>query len=139
MSPSFVLVLKSVTGLSFIRTRHPVFTVLFVSIFSRISVIVQGSHLKVFNVFSNRFNAVNELKKMGADINVTNNKATINGVPTLKGAKVNVTDLRSGASLIIAGLSADGVSEISGLDIIERGYYNIDKKLLALGADIKKG
>lgn len=90
-------------------------------------------------VFSNRFNAVNELKKMGADINVTNNKATINGVPTLKGAKVNVTDLRSGASLIIAGLSADGVSEISGLDIIERGYYNIDKKLLALGADIKKG
>ena len=60
-------------------------------------------------------------------------------MPTLKGAKVNVTDLRSGASLIIAGLSADGVSEISGLDIIERGYYNIDKKLLALGADIKKG
>ena len=75
---------------------------------------------------------------MGADISVDSKVAVIQGVGRLKGAPVVATDLRAGAAMIIAGLAAEGVTEISNIFYIERGYENIDKKLQALGADIKR-
>ena len=90
-------------------------------------------------VFKNRFSIVNELKKMGAMIEVLGTKAIVSGTNFLTGAILNACDLRSGAGLIIAALGAEGVSEIVGVDVIERGYFEIDKKLKLLGADVSKG
>ncbi len=87
-------------------------------------------------IWDGRFKYVSELKKMGAEIDVSGTSARIMGVPKLVGASVSATDLRAGAALVIAALAADGVSEIGGLEYIERGYCNIDKKLRALGADV---
>ena len=82
---------------------------------------------------------VEELAKMGADITVEGNRAIINGVERLKGASVTATDLRAGAALIIAGLTAEGETKVAGVEKIERGYDDIVGKLKSLGADIKKG
>ncbi|MDO8784950.1 MAG: UDP-N-acetylglucosamine 1-carboxyvinyltransferase, partial [Syntrophales bacterium] len=99
-----------------------------------------GSGLSVITetVFENRFMHVSELKRMGADIEIKGNSALIKGVPKLKGAQVMATDLRASASLILAGLVAEGRTELSRVYHIDRGYQEIEKKLSALGADIKR-
>ncbi len=90
-------------------------------------------------IFENRFKYVDELQKMGASVRVVNGKtAIIEGVPQLSPAALRAMDLRGGAALIIAALAADGVSSITNIGSIERGYDNICGKLAALGADIKK-
>jgi UDP-N-acetylglucosamine 1-carboxyvinyltransferase len=89
-------------------------------------------------VFENRFMHASELKRMGADIEIKGNSALIKGVPKLKGAQVMATDLRASASLILAGLVAEGKTELSRVYHIDRGYQGIEKKLSALGADIKR-
>lgn len=89
------------------------------------------------SIFESRFRYVEELRKMGANINVENSNATFIGVERLNGAAVSATDLRAGAALIIAGLTADGLTEISGVEYIERGYDNIVEKFQKLGADIR--
>ncbi len=88
-------------------------------------------------VFENRFKYVDELRKMGADITIHDKTAYINNAP-LHGALVKAVDLRAGAAMVIAGLAANGITEISDIYSIERGYENIVAKLTALGADIKK-
>ena len=75
---------------------------------------------------------------MGADIQVNGKVAVIQGVPKLKGAPVRANDLRAGAAMLIAGLMAEGVTEIEDIQYIERGYENVEDKLLSLGADIKR-
>lgn len=89
-------------------------------------------------VFENRFGYTKELKKMGADIKVCGDTAYIKGVRRLCGRKVYARDLRGGASLVLAGLVAEGQTEICGIKHIERGYFNLDKKLQSLGINIKK-
>lgn len=89
-------------------------------------------------IWGNRFKYVDELNKMGADIVVVDNTAHITGVPCLQGAVVKGTDLRAGAALVIAALGAEGVSTISGLEFIDRGYEDLVAKLRALGADIQR-
>jgi UDP-N-acetylglucosamine 1-carboxyvinyltransferase len=89
-------------------------------------------------VFENRFMHAGELMRMGADIRIQGNSAVVRGVPTLKGAQVMATDLRASASLILAGLAAEGKTELSRVYHIDRGYQEIEKKLSALGADIKR-
>ena len=89
-------------------------------------------------VFENRFKHVKELNKMGADIKIEGNVAIVNGVKKLKGARVKSTDLRAGASLVLAGLVADGTTEVCGIEHILRGYQDLDLKLRALGADVTK-
>ncbi len=88
-------------------------------------------------IFDGRFKYVNELKKMGADISVSGYTASIMGGLPMSGAAMHATDLRAGAALVIAALAARGISEISGVEYIERGYSELDKKLRALGADIE--
>ena len=75
---------------------------------------------------------------MGADVKVEGRTAIIDGVAKLTGAIVKATDLRAGAAMVIAGLLAEGVSEIHNLDHIDRGYPNIGTKFAILGADIKR-
>ena len=89
-------------------------------------------------IFENRFMHVSELMRMGADISVAGNTAVVKGVPKLRGAPVMATDLRASASLILAGLAAEGVTELSRVYHIDRGYQKIEEKLSSLGADIKR-
>ena len=89
------------------------------------------------SVYENRLGFVGELVKMGGRIKVEGKTAIVEGVKRLVGAPVKVNDLRAGAALVLAGLSAYGTSEVYGLDIVQRGYEIIDEKLAALGADVK--
>ncbi len=96
-----------------------------------------GTSVIVENIFDSRYKIIPELKKMGADILQDGRVAIIKG-QKLCGAHVRAMDLRGGAALTVAALGADGVSEISGIHYIERGYVDLDKMFSALGADIKK-
>jgi UDP-N-acetylglucosamine 1-carboxyvinyltransferase len=87
-------------------------------------------------IFENGFMHVTELRRMGADINVQDRVAIVEGVPMLYGAKVNATDLRAGAAMAIAGLMAHGETDIHDPHHIQRGYERFDEKLKALGANI---
>jgi len=89
------------------------------------------------SMYDNRLGHINELVKMGAKARVQGRTAIIEGVEKLTGAPVTVSDLRAGASLVIAGLSAEGTTEIHGLEIIERGYDSIIDKLRSLGAEVE--
>ena len=89
-------------------------------------------------IFENRFMHVAELKRMGAEIKVNGNSAIIKGIEQLKGARVMATDLRASASLVVAGLAARGVTEISRIYHLERGYEDMVGKLQALGAKVRK-
>jgi UDP-N-acetylglucosamine 1-carboxyvinyltransferase len=98
----------------------------------------EGTSIVTETVFENRFMHVDELIKMGAEIKVDGRTAIVTGNARLTGASVCATDLRAGAALICAALAADGVSEVTGLHHIDRGYVNIVGKLSALGADIMR-
>lgn len=89
-------------------------------------------------VFENRFMHVGELKRMGADIRVEGPNAIVRGVPGLTGAPVMATDLRASASLVLAGLAAEGTTEVSRIYHLDRGYERLDEKLILLGARIKR-
>ena len=99
---------------------------------------VKGSSVVRETVFENRFMHVVELNRMGADIQTENREARVPGGKKLHGAKVRATDLRAGAAMVIAGLVADGTTEISEIFHIERGYEDFVNKLKHLGADIMK-
>jgi UDP-N-acetylglucosamine 1-carboxyvinyltransferase len=89
-------------------------------------------------IFENRFIHVSELRRMGADVRLHKDSAIIQGVERLSGARVMATDLRASASLILAGLAAEGITEVSRVYHLDRGYEGLDRKLAALGADIKR-
>jgi UDP-N-acetylglucosamine 1-carboxyvinyltransferase len=99
--------------------------------------VANGTSVVTESVWESRFQYVEELEKMGADITVEGNRATINGVARLKAAEVSATDLRAGAALIIAGLTAEGETKVAGVEKIERGYDDIVGKLKSLGADVE--
>lgn len=98
--------------------------------------VAQGTSVIIETVFENRFMHVDELKRMGADIKIDGRSAIVQGVSELTSAPVKATDLRAGAALILAGLKADGVTEISDIYHIDRGYENIEEKFTKLGAKI---
>jgi UDP-N-acetylglucosamine 1-carboxyvinyltransferase len=100
--------------------------------------IAEGTSTISETIFENRFIHVSELQRMGADIEVDGNVAIVKGVGHLSGAQVMATDLRASASLILAGLVADGTTEISRVYHLDRGYEGIEKKFAGLGADIQR-
>jgi UDP-N-acetylglucosamine 1-carboxyvinyltransferase len=100
--------------------------------------IANGTSMICETIFENRFIHVEELKRMGADIQVSGNSAIVKGVHHLSGAPVMATDLRASASLILAGLVADGTTEINRVYHLDRGYQSIEKKFARLGAAIKR-
>ena len=95
-----------------------------------------GTSIIVENIFENRFKYVQELQKMGAKINIEGKTAIIKGVKKLYGTKVQATDLRGGASLVLAGLVAKGTTNVENIEYILRGYENLEGKLKSLGAEI---
>lgn len=100
--------------------------------------IAQGTSTVTESIFENRFKYVDELTRMGADIKVESNIAIINGVKNFTGARVSAPDLRAGAALVIAGLSAQGVTIIDDIHYIQRGYEAFEEKLEGLGAQIQR-
>ncbi len=121
-----------------ITSPYPGFPTDLQSPFLTMLTLAKGKSYVEENIFENRFAFTNELKKLGADIYVKDNYAIINGVDELKGCKISATDLRGGASLVIAGLMAQGETIIDGIEHIERGYANFSQNLRKLGADIRK-
>jgi len=97
----------------------------------------EGTSVIIESVFENRFMHVSELNRMGANIKIEGHSAVVQGVKGLQGAQVKATDLRAGAALILAGLIAEGTTEIDEIYHILRGYVNIDGKLRSLGGKIK--
>lgn len=100
--------------------------------------ISEGTSTVTESIFENRFKYVDELTRMGAEIKVESNIAIINGVKGYTGARVSAPDLRAGAALVIAGLSAEGITIVDDIHFIERGYEEFETKLRALGAQIEK-
>jgi len=101
-----------------------------------LSTIASGVSTIKENIFENRFMHVQEMTRMGADISLEKNSAIVRGTDSLVGAQVMATDLRASASLILAGLSANGITEVERIYHIDRGYDCIEEKLRQLGADI---
>ena len=97
-----------------------------------------GSSRLTENVFENRFMHVPELNRLGADIITRGSSAFIRGVPEFRGASVMATDLRASATLVIAGLAAEGVTEVRRIYHLDRGYETIERKLAGLGARVKR-
>ncbi|MCI8300309.1 MAG: UDP-N-acetylglucosamine 1-carboxyvinyltransferase [Lachnospiraceae bacterium] len=100
--------------------------------------IANGTSTVTESIFENRFKYVDELTRMGADIKVESNIAIINGVKGYTGARVSAPDLRAGAALVIAGLSAEGVTIVDDIHYIQRGYEAFEEKLVGLGAQIRR-
>ena len=103
-----------------------------------VNVIANGASAVTETIFENRMMHVQELVRLGADIDVEGNTAIVRGVPKLTGANVMATDLRASACLVIAGLVAEGTTTIDRIYHLDRGYERIEDKLLALGARISR-
>ena len=97
-----------------------------------------GSTVFVENIFENRYRHVDELARMGAEVRVAGRVAVVTGREHLHGARVKCTDLRAGAALVIAGLQADGLTRISRIEHIDRGYESIERDLGVLGAHVRR-
>lgn len=106
------------------------------SVFATVLATVKGTSVIVENIFENRYKYTQELNKMGAKITTEGKTAIIKGVRKLSAAKVKSTDLRGGAAMVLAGLVADGITEVTDVEHILRGYEGLDKKLRTLGANI---
>ncbi|MBX4266199.1 UDP-N-acetylglucosamine 1-carboxyvinyltransferase [Clostridium estertheticum] len=99
---------------------------------------VKGTSIITETIFENRFMHAVELKRMGANIKIDGRSAVIEGIDTFTGSEVTATDLRAGAALVLAGLTAEGTTTIKDIYHIDRGYVSIEKKLRGLGADIER-
>jgi UDP-N-acetylglucosamine 1-carboxyvinyltransferase len=97
-----------------------------------------GTSIATENVFEGRFTYVDELRRMGADIRTEGHHAVIRGVEQLSAAPVRAMDIRAGAAMVIAALTADGVSEVADIDHVDRGYEDFEAKLTALGAEVRR-
>ena len=100
--------------------------------------LAEGTSIVTESVWANRFKYTDQLTFMGADISVEGRTAVVQGVSKLVGAPVSATDLRAGAALIIAGLAAEGTTEIESIEYIDRGYEDVVEKITALGGNIKR-
>ena len=98
--------------------------------------VAEGTSIITENVWEARYRHIEEIRRMGAIIKVEDRVAIIEGVDHLTGAPVVATDLRAGAALVIAGLMAEGVTEITNVEHIDRGYERLEQKLVSLGSDI---
>lgn len=106
--------------------------------FMAVSAVAEGTSIFVENIFENRYQHVEELVRMGADIRVDGRVAVVCGVPALSGAKVMAKELRGGAALVLAGLCAEGVTQIDNTKYIDRGYEEMEKYLSVCGANIRR-
>jgi len=123
---------------SFRTTEYPGFPTDMQAQFMALNAVAQGTAMVTETIFENRFMHVNELVRLGANIQIDGKVALVEGVPQLSGATVMATDLRASASLVIAGLVADGETRIDRIYHLDRGYDQMETKLRGLGADIER-
>jgi len=122
-----------------IRTApHPGFPTDMQAQFAALDTVADGVGTIVETIFENRYMHMLELRRLGADIQIEGHTAVIHGVPRLSGAPVMATDLRASASLVLAGLVAEGTTDVQRIYHIDRGYECIEEKLRQLGADIRR-
>ncbi len=117
---------------------HPGFPTDMQSQFAVLLALAQGTSIVNEGIWDNRFRYVEELHRMGANISVDGKIAVFEGVEKLTGAHVRATDLRAGVAMVIAGLAAEGVTEIEDIYHIDRGYEDIVAKFRSLGGDIQR-
>lgn len=127
---------KKINGTSIKTLPYPGFPTDMQPIFTILLMTANGISIVQENIFENRFKYVQELKRMGVKADLQNNTLIITGIKKLHGAKMEATDLRGGAAMILAGLVAKGKTQISKLEYVLRGYEDFDKKLISLGANI---
>ena len=108
------------------------------SVFGAAFTIAKGTSLIIENIFENRYKYITELKRMGAKATIEGKTAIIKGTKKLTGAEVNATDLRGGAALVLAGLTAKGTTKVNNIEYILRGYENLGGKLNRLGAKVEE-
>ncbi len=106
------------------------------ALFTTLTAVAEGTSVIVENIFESRFKHVPELLRMGAKIKAEGRVAVIEGVPRLHGTSVRAADLRGGAALVLAGLCAEGITDVSGVEFIDRGYDNFENNLCSINADI---
>ena len=129
---------KKLKALEIKTMPYPGFPTDMQSVFTAILSVAKGTSIMVENIFESRYKYVQELIRMGAKITVEGKSAIIKGTRKLYGTNVRATDLRGGAALVVAGLTAKGETTIEDIEYILRGYENLDKKLSILGAKIQK-
>ncbi|MCY1290744.1 UDP-N-acetylglucosamine 1-carboxyvinyltransferase [compost metagenome] len=125
-------------AVSFRTSEYPAFPTDMQAQFMALNAVAEGTARVTETIFENRFMHVQELNRLGADIVVEGNTAVVNGVPRLSGASVMATDLRASASLVIAGLVAEGDTVIDRIYHLDRGYDRMEDKLSAVGAKIRR-
>ena len=123
---------------TFRTTEYPGFPTDMQAQFMALNCIAEGASKVTETIFENRFMHVNELVRLGANIQTDGKVAVIEGVPRLSGATVMATDLRASASLVIAGLVADGETIVDRIYHLDRGYDQMEEKLRGIGADIER-
>jgi len=129
---------KEITSVDITTMPYPGFPTDMQAQFMVLMSLAMGSSLIAETIFENRMIHVGELQRMGADITVTNNQAVVRGVAKLSGAPVMASDLRASASLILAGLMAEGTTLVRRIYHLDRGYECLDTKLAMLGAHIRR-
>jgi UDP-N-acetylglucosamine 1-carboxyvinyltransferase len=125
-------------SMDFVTLPYPGIATDFQPILLAMLAVADGTSIVTENVFEGRFLYVGELQRMGADIRTEGHHAVIRGVPQLSAAPVRALDIRAGIALVIAALCADGVTEISDVHHIDRGYEDVEGKLAALGAEVRR-
>jgi len=123
---------------SFRTTEYPGFPTDMQAQFMALNAVAQGTAMVTETIFENRFMHVNELVRLGANIQIDGKVALVEGVPQLSGATVMATDLRASASLVIAGLVAQGETRVDRIYHLDRGYDQMETKLRGLGAEIAR-
>ena len=128
----------TITGIDITTQPFPGFPTDLQAPFMALLATAQGTSVITEKIYENRMQHVAELQRMGAAIRVQGNAAVVEGVPSLSGAPVNGTDLRASAAMVLAGLVAQGRSQVSGLNHLDRGYAGIEAKLTASGAKLER-
>jgi UDP-N-acetylglucosamine 1-carboxyvinyltransferase len=123
---------------SFRTSEYPAFPTDMQAQFMAVNCIAEGVAKVSETIFENRFMHVNELLRLGANIQIDGHTAVVQGVPRLSGATVMATDLRASASLVIAGLVAEGETVVDRIYHLDRGYDRMEDKLRGVGADIER-
>lgn len=129
---------RPIFSLEISTSPHPGFPTDIQPMMASLLTLARGTSIIVETIFDRRYMYVDELRRLGADIWVSDRTAVIRGVEKLSGAPVNSPDIRAGGALVTAALAAEGESLISGLEFIDRGYQNIEVELKKLGADIER-
>ena len=126
------------TAVSFRTSEYPAFPTDMQAQFMALNAIAEGTSQVVETIFENRFMHVQELNRLGANVTIDGNTALVTGVPRLSGATVMATDLRASASLVIAGLTAEGETLVDRIYHLDRGYDRMEEKLTAIGARVRR-